>query len=98
MPPARSTTIPQQVAHNGIEYRGEIISARRWDPSFGRELREDAYFRVVFLQVTDEIAANALQDSRIAVCIPGSRLDSASQEAERDLRVVRETQAQYLTE
>ena len=38
-----------------------------------------------------------IQDSRIAVCIPGRGLSRAGQQLDRELMAIRETQARYLT-
>ena len=96
MPAAGSVTSSQEVVHYGIEYPGEVIRAQGWDAPFGEELRVDAYFRIVFLEAADGELPGPLQDSRIAVCVPGTGLDQVGEQTRRELRVVREAQTQYL--
>ena len=84
------------VAHNGIAYLGEAVRARAWREAYGEPLRGDAYFRVVFLTAPVENSTFSLQDQRIVVCIPGSAVGEGAEQARRELRALREAQAQYL--
>lgn len=85
------------VAHNGIAYLGEAVRAPGWREAYGEALRGDAYFRVVFLEAPAENTNFSLQDPRIAVCVPGRAVEAGAEQARRELRVLREAQAQYLS-
>ncbi len=89
---------PLTFFHQGLQYRGEAIHSSRWDPAWGRTLEEDVYFRIVFLRNSRQVPSSDIQDSRIAVCIPGRRPSRGQGPADRELMAIRETQALYLTQ
>ena len=96
MPPAAETS-RHSVAYSGIEYPGEVVTAERWTVAYGAPLVGDAYFRVVFLRTWPRKEPGPLQDSRISVCIPGpGGPGQLGKEVQRELRVLLETQAQYV--
>ena len=64
---------PCTVAYQGLIYAGEVALSDRWDPAWGRPLEGDVYFRIVLLRQSRHVAPGDVQDSRIAVCIPGRR-------------------------
>ena len=86
------------VVHAGVEYAGEWVQAARWDDAFGSQLCGDTYFRVVFLEQwpPPALASLPLRDGRIAVCLLGQDPGHELAQANQELRVLREAQAQYL--
>ncbi len=87
----------QLVVHGGIEYPGEVITADRWSASLGQRLSGATYFRAVFLEEWTDEAPEGIEDTRIAVCIPGrGGPGRAWEEARRELRVLLEARAQYV--
>ena len=88
---------PWKAVYSGIEYPGEIISAQRWDPSWGEQLEGDLFFRIVFLASAPRRPSLTLEDPRIAVCLPRGSLDRERASGARELRSIRETRARYVT-
>ena len=77
---------------------GEAIAARHWDPSWGRPLEGDSYFRVVVLMEPATVRPEGVQDSRIAVCVPGRRRSARAWErSARELATLREARTLYQT-
>lgn len=85
------------VSYRGLRYRGEVISSERWDPALGRPLEWDLYFRIVALLNPRSVPAGDIQDSRIAVCVPGRGTSRRRGQTDRELAALRETQALYIT-
>ena len=89
---------PLRVVHHGLAYMGEAIAARHWDPSWGRPLEGDSYFRVVVLMEPATVRPEGVQDSRIAVCVPGRRRSARAWErSARELATLREARTLYQT-
>ena len=89
---------PVTVQYQGLQYGGEVVFSDHWDPEWGRRLEGDLYFRVVMLGTRRNVTSSDLQDSRIAVCIPGRGPWRERRLAGRELTALRETQALYLTQ
>ena len=87
---------PSTVAYQGLTYPGEVVLSDRWDPTWGRPLEGDAYFRIVLLRQRRHVAPSDVQDSRIAVCIPGKRPSRGRGHLGKELGALRETQALYI--
>ena len=85
------------VTYHGLEYRGEVIVADKWNVAWGRPLDGDGYFRIVLLQRRQRVPLESIQDSRIAVCVPGSGLARPRSSLAKDLATVRETRSVYST-
>ena len=85
------------VAHHSIEYPGEVIVARQWQDAYAYPLSGDTYFRIVLLRQRQRLAAVALTDSRIAICVPGRGLARKREEISRELHALREAGATYVT-
>lgn len=70
---------PQRTEFRRLEYNGEVVVATRWQPEWGRPLREDKHFRVVFLtgDSPDAVRPTDLEDPRIAVVIPAPLVNDA---------------------
>ena len=92
------TTSPMQpgaqlchVVHMGIEYNGEVVRALAWTDGLGAQLRGDTYFRVVFLESLPAALPppQALEDSRIAVCILGYEPGSSATQVSVEMRAIR---------
>ena len=83
--------------HGGIQYTGELVRSPAWERSFGSALDADAYFRVVFLESRGRLPAVQIDDARIAVYVPAPR-SAAHQQAEAELRTLREARATYATD
>jgi hypothetical protein len=67
--PAQADKLP--LAWKQIEYDGRQMLVDTWRGELGAELRPDeGFFRVVYLVQPDEVAPDALQGDRIAVCVP----------------------------
>ena len=92
--------VPQAltVAHQGLQYKGEVVLSEHWDPAWGHPLEGDVYFRVVLLEGRRRVPPADIQDSRIAVCIPSRGRPRARGNLERELTAIREAQALYLTQ
>ena len=84
-------------SYRGLRYRGEVISSERWDPALGQPLEGDLYFRIVALLNPRSVPAGDIQDSRIAVCVPGRGTSRRRGQTDRELAALRETQALYIT-
>ncbi len=85
------------VSYRGLQYRGEVVSSERWDPALGQPLEGDLYFRIVALMNPRGVPAGDIQDSRIAVCVPGRGASRRRGQTDRGLAALRETQALYVT-
>ena len=59
--------------HQGIEYRGEVVRARRWSPELGRAPGDGSHFKIVFLRERPRTGSPDMVDERTAVCVPASR-------------------------
>ena len=59
-----------KAAHQGLEYQGEVILAKAWQPGLGAPLPADCHFRIVLLTSNDKVPSQSIADERIAVCIP----------------------------
>ena len=88
---------PDSVFYHGLEYAGPAVREDRWDPEWGRPLEGDLYFRIVFLRQQPHEASLDIQDSRVAVCVPGRRPSRGRGQVGKELAAIRETQALYLT-
>ena len=91
------TDVPQASActHLGIQYPGEVIVADRWRAEWGAPLKGNVYFRVVLLRSRQSIPRDAIQDSRIAACVPGGAPERQRKKLDSELRTIREVRAQY---
>jgi hypothetical protein len=85
------------VVHNGVTYRGALVTLESWEPKWGEELRGEDYFRVVFLSETAEASRLRLEDARIAVCAPGGESPRQRGAMEREVLSIREARERYLT-
>ena len=81
------------IPYHGLHYRGEAIYADQWDPTWGRPLEGDIYFRIVLLLQRRQVPPEEVRDSRIAVCIPGR---GRGRQMGRELTKIRETRTLYL--
>ena len=88
---------PLAVPHLGLVYRGEVIHGEHWDPAWGKLLNGDQFFRIVLLRHPKDLSADAIHDSRIAVCVPGKGPPRGSGQARKELLALREVQALYFT-
>lgn len=61
--------------YRGIEYGGEEIAVTDWYGGLGHRLGFDQHFRIVYLLQNATVTPDALQDPRIAVCIPADFSD-----------------------
>ena len=82
-------------SHLGIEYAGEVIIADRWRDEWGAPLQGAIYFRIVFLKSRQSLPRDAIQDARIAVCVPGESPGRYQRDIDREMGTLRETHAQY---
>ena len=82
--------------HGGIEYSGEQVRAPQWLPALGMRLQGDTYFRVVFLERKPAEQLEPLEDTRVTVCVPGSRPGRSLRRAEEEVRLLREARSSYL--
>ena len=92
---------PFAVDYHGIRYPGEIIRAQSWRPPWGEPLTGDIYFRIVLLLRRPGAGAPrnfSIEDSRIAVCLPGAGLSRQRGRLTEEIATIRETQARYLTQ
>ena len=89
---------PLTVPHQGLQYRGEVVLSDHWDPAWGQPLEGDVYFRIILLRHRRQAPSSDIQDSRIAVCIPGRGPSRGRGHAGRELTALRETQALYITQ
>ncbi len=94
-----SSGTPQitSVVWGGLVYAGEVLLADDWDPQWGQPLTGETYFRVVLLRHPHRIASAQIKDSRVAVCLPGSQVTEAWENAQRELRQVREARTAYFS-
>ena len=83
------------VVHQGLEYSGEVVLLDRWDLSWGKPLGRDAYFRIVLLRHSGGVDLETVDDSRIAVCIPGHASSRRHGAIQRELSTIAETRARY---
>lgn len=51
---------------------GEIVVAEEWRPGWGKELRGNLHFRLVFLTRSQPLTEESLAEGRILVCLPGA--------------------------
>jgi hypothetical protein len=89
---------PWRAVYSGIEYPGEVVSAREWRPEWSRPLRDEHFFRVVFLAAPTPPRELHLEDPRIAVCLPRRAVDWEQAPGARELRSLREARGRYLTQ
>ena len=90
--------IPFSCDHLGIRYPGEVVRADTWFPGWGSSLEGEAHFRIVLLQQRRGDLRPAIQDPRIAVCLPAAGLSRRRGRLAAELSNTRETQAIYLTQ
>ena len=88
---------PFSAAHSGLLYPGEVVYADTWDPSLGQALVGDLHFRIVMLRSRRSVPLADIQDSRIAVCVPGRGSSRERGQISKELSTIRETQGLYLT-
>jgi hypothetical protein len=86
---------PWRAVYSGFEYLGEVVAAQRWDPAWGDPLRGDLFFRIVFLTQPLGKAVVAVQDRRIAVCLPRARRTQG--QIDREFKSIAEARALYRT-
>jgi hypothetical protein len=81
--------MPQQpksvkIENRKVEYSGEVIISDTWRPEFGHPLhKEDHHFRITILMHNTDADGIAIEDERIAVCIPNG-LSEAARDAVKD--------------
>ncbi len=81
--------------HQGIEYRGEVVRARRWSPELGRAPGDGSHFKIVLLRERPRTGPLDMVDERTAVCVPASR---SGRQATRIIgEIAAAKQAAYLT-
>ena len=90
-------TVSHSLVHLGIRYPGEVIRAEAWSADWGLPLEGEAYFRIVLLQQPPVSDRPAVQDTRIAVCLPAESQSPRRERLSEELHTTRETQAAYLT-
>ena len=88
---------PWVVHHRGLEYRGEVIIAESVDPAWGEPLEGDISFRLVFFTVPRRISPGRIQDTRIAMVVPGRPPTQERQSLGRELKSIQETRERYIT-
>ena len=82
--------------HLGLRYRGEVIRAASWSPSWGEPLDQDVYFRIVLMSRRNANLRPRISDGRIAVCLPAATSSRRRASSSGELATIRETQAIYL--
>ena len=88
---------PFSADYGGLVYSGEVVYADTWDAGLGQALEGDVHFRIVMLRRRRPVPAADIQDSRIAVCVPGRAPSRDRSELNKELSAIRETQGLYLT-
>ncbi len=83
--------------HLGVLYPGEVIRSERWSPKWGERLTGDVFFRIVLLCQRRGGLRPAIQDRRIALCLPAVGYSSHRGRLAADLATIREAQALYLS-
>ena len=96
-PLSQQAVRPLSVVHNGVTYRGALVTLENWEPKWGEALRGEDCFRVVFLSETAEASKLRLEDARIAVCSPGDESPKQRRAMEREMLSIREARERYLT-
>ena len=91
-------SVPITCAHLGLVYPGEVIWCERWASQWGKPLEGETYFRIVLLDQRRGGLRPKLEDSRIALCVPGAALYQRRGQVAAELSTTRETQAMYLTQ
>ena len=84
--------------HLGLSYPGEVVRADNWSSEWGSPLQGDVYFRIVLLHQRRGALRPAIQDPRIAVCLPAAGLSRRRSRLTSEVSTTRETQAVYLTQ
>ena len=81
--------------HQGIEYRGEVVWARRRSPELSLGPGDGSHFKIVLLQERPKSGLPKIVDQRTAVCFPASR---SGRQATRIIgEITAAEQAAYLT-
>lgn len=90
---------PQSFAcdYQGIRYPGEVVRDEAWSARWGEPLSGEKYFRIVLLEQPIS-STPPLQDSRIALCVPGTAEHQRRDRLVEELTTLREAQALYLTQ
>lgn len=88
---------PWTAVDRGLEYPGEVVVAESVDPSWGRRLEGDVYFRIVFYTVSRRIPATQIRDPRIAMAVPRSASDPARESLGLEIQAIHETKERYVT-
>ena len=88
-------TVSTCIDYQGIQYRGEVISASSWDASLGAPIQGDSFFRIVFLDSYEPIDTQQIQDARIALCVPPRSERKRERVLEQERRVLKEVRARY---
>ncbi len=73
---------PWKVVFPGIEYSGEIIVTDRWEERLVEELGKDVHFRIVVFTKYQRIPPQAIQDRRIAICVPAAPIERVKEKRE----------------
>ena len=91
---------PTPFSHDylGIRYPGEVVRADNWSSHWGNPLEGEVYFRVVLLNQRRGGLRPAIQDPRVAVCLPAAGLSRRRSRLAVEVSTTRETQAVYLTQ
>ncbi|MBT9159326.1 MAG: hypothetical protein AAGB97_05130 [Dehalococcoidia bacterium] len=85
--------LPQQlksirIENRRLEYSGEVILSDTWRPELGQPLyKEDHHFKIVILMENTDAGGIAIEDERIAVCIPNG-LSELAHDAVRDYMAI----------
>jgi hypothetical protein len=88
---------PFSFEHLGVSYPGEVVRCDRWSPELGQPLAGEVFFRIVVLSQRKGGSRPAIQDSRIAICLPAVGLSRRRNRLTAEMSTTRETQALYLT-
>ena len=95
-PPGEPTLYSHE--HLGLRYPGEVVRADNWSSHWGNPLEGEVYFRVVLLHQRRGGLRPAIQDPRVAVCLPAAGLSRRRSRLVGEVSTTRETQAVYLTQ
>lgn len=87
---------PWIVRHRGLEYSGEVIIAESVDHQLGEPLPPRLNFRLVFFTVPRRIPHSRIQDTRIAMVVPGRSPTQVRQSLRRELKSIQETRERYV--
>ncbi len=88
-------TVRVTAQYHGLEYAREVVRADAWEPSLGEPLKEDRFFRIVFLQEEVSVGPNQLRDARVVVWVPPADKRQRDRTLEQEQRILKEVKARY---